>query len=102
MADFSSFVAQGAFLGPGGKCLWQNFLYWRKNFFTTGVIFCTGGIIFEWADEWWKAGNRWNHDKGGIAPGGGPYPDFTFNEEYWGLVTIDRVPRKAYYAYKDA
>lgn len=62
-----------------------------------------GGSLYEWNDEWWKdeSGRADSQDTGGIAPGGGPFPDATFNEEWWGLVDMDRNTRPAYHVLKE-
>lgn len=56
-----------------------------------------GVLLFSFTDGWWKAGAPDQQDAGGWAPGssGVPY-DGTANEEYWGLVDIDRRPKQAF------
>lgn len=59
---------------------------------------CSGVALFEFADEWWKAGDENTHDPGGWAPksSGVPY-DGAANEEYWGIVDIQRNKKMAFY-----
>ena len=56
-----------------------------------------GVAVFSFTDGWWKAGHPDRQDVGGWAPAssGVPY-DGAPNEEYWGLVNIDRTPKEAY------
>ena len=56
-----------------------------------------GAVVFSFTDGWWKAGNPAQQDVGGWAPesSGVPY-DGAPNEEYWGIVDIDREPKAAY------
>jgi hypothetical protein len=57
---------------------------------------CLGGSPFEWSDEWWKAtGSPATHDTGG-ANNGAFFPDGVANQEWFGIVDIDRKPRPAY------
>lgn len=51
----------------------------------------SGVALFSFTDGWWKAGNPSEQNPGGWAPNssGVPY-DGTPNEEYWGIVDIDR------------
>ncbi len=64
---------------------------------------CSGVTIFAFNDELWKAGNNDQYDPGGWAPNstGVPY-DGAPNEEYWGIVDIDRNRKKAFYIVKEA
>jgi len=53
-----------------------------------------GGTVFEWNDEWWKAGTAGVQDIGGWNPPA--FPDGTASEDWWGVVTIDRMVRQLY------
>ncbi len=63
---------------------------------------CSGVAIFAFVDEWWKAGNNSSLDPGGWAPksSGVPY-DGAANEEYWGIVKIDRNKKLAFDVVKE-
>jgi hypothetical protein len=58
---------------------------------------CSGVTIFAFVDELWKAGDNDKQDIGGWAPksSGVPY-DGTANEEFWGIVDINRKTKLAY------
>ena len=57
----------------------------------------SGVTLFSFTDGWWKAGNNDTQDAGGWAPNstGVPY-DGTPNEEYWGIVDIDRKKKETF------
>lgn len=63
---------------------------------------CSGVALFSFADEWWKAGNNDTQEPGGWAPysGGVPY-DGAANEEYWGIVKIDKSKKMVFGVVKE-
>ncbi len=63
---------------------------------------CSGVAIFAFNDELWKAGNNNSYDVGGSVPysGGVPY-DGAANEEYWGIVDIERNKKMAFRVLKE-
>jgi len=70
--------------------------------------FVVGATVFEYTDEWWKAGDPNSHDYGGYETGA--HPDGYSNEEWWGLIAItpdtngdgydEWRPRQVYYMFK--
>ena len=63
---------------------------------------CSGVTLFSFTDGWWKAGSMDAQDTGGSAPysDGVPY-DGAANEEYWGIVDIDRNKKLSYHVVKE-
>ncbi|NMH89687.1 glycoside hydrolase family 2 TIM barrel-domain containing protein [Flavivirga algicola] len=60
-------------------------------------IICSGVAVFSFTDGWWKAGNPSQQDIGGWAPNSSGIPyDGAPNEEYWGIVDIDRNKKKTF------
>jgi hypothetical protein len=58
-----------------------------------------GGFVFEFNDEWWKNGNPAVHDiSAEMNPG---QPDGFNDEEYFGVVDIDRNPREAHATFQE-
>lgn len=62
----------------------------------------SGVTLFSFTDGWWKAGDNNSQDIGGWAPNstGVPY-DGTPNEEFWGIVDIDRNKKQTFEVVKN-
>jgi len=62
----------------------------------------SGVALFAFVDEFWKAGDNDVQDIGTERPfsSGVPY-DGTANEEYWGLLEIDRTRKQAFNVVKE-
>jgi len=63
---------------------------------------CAGVALFSFVDGWWKAGEPDVQNPGGWAPNssGVPY-DGTANEEYWGIVDMERNEKKVFEIVKE-
>ncbi|MEM2299582.1 MAG: PKD domain-containing protein [Candidatus Hadarchaeales archaeon] len=66
---------------------------------------CLGGTVFEWSDEWWKAG-RPSSQENTAQWRNVSYGDPNMNEEWWGITSISdggylKTPRQAYYVLKE-
>lgn len=67
-----------------------------------GQDICSGVTLFSFTDGWWKAGNNDVQDTGGTAPNSTGVPfDGSPNEEFWGIVDVDRNKKKVFNVVKD-
>ena len=82
--------------GPNEKAQADATLNILKATFSNTEI-CSGVTLFAFVDEFWKARNPDKQDPGGWAPNssGVPY-DGAPNEEYWGIVDIQRTTQQAF------
>ena len=78
-ANGTEFAEDAALPADAMEYLWKELRHNRPV--------ASGGCVFEYADEWWKAGSADTHD----APTGWPAPQFVdgeANEEWWGVFRI--------------
>ncbi len=79
---------------------------------SAGVGNAIGGVLFEWLDEWWKAGPPPQYDPtihDIVGQFGGPFPDGWSYEEWYGVASQGdgkntpflRHLRKAYFLFRD-
>ncbi len=91
------------------KGCWEDIFY---NSCGYGLGNAIGGVVFEWVDEWWKAGPPPQFDpkvQEKIGQFTGPFPDGWFYEEFLGLCSqgngkhspFMRQLRESYFMYKE-
>jgi len=100
-------------VGRGDEAMQEKFEggLWREIALNLSAVdtqhVCLGGTVFEWNDEWWKVkpisgGSRYSQDNGGYPTTWNPgaHPDGFANEEYFGIVDINRKKKWAYYTFQ--
>ena len=89
--------------------IWEDIYY---NSFGFNVGNAIGGVLFEWVDEWWKAGPPPQFDPSvqeKIGQFTGPFPDGWFYEEFLGVCSqgngkhspFMRQLKKSFFVYKE-
>jgi hypothetical protein len=61
-----------------------------------------GGTVLEWNDEWWKVQPPGSQENCGHDANRTGHPDQISNEEYYGIVDIERKPRRVYATFRIA
>ncbi len=99
--SFMKIAAQGYEKGPNQKAQAQANAKILDAILAASEI-TSGVTLFAFSDEWWKAGMPAQQDAGGWAPNssGVPY-DGTPNEEYWGIVDVDRNKKATFEVVKE-
>lgn len=87
------------FVDEAAQASW-NLSLWNDLFRNLSALYpnkvALGGTLFEWNDEWWKVAPAGSQDNCGHDKTPGAHPDIISNEEFYGLVNINRQPRRVY------